>query len=270
MKQREANIERNRAHEEELRDAFAALANMNSAGGSKKTAGGKKAQEKLANRKLRAMGDQLVKVRRDLPLAGTVGLTATQSVEQHTQQQQQQAESDADTVNGAENGGVRLPATDADPTHSIGPLGTGLEVQDVADDVAKPADNVAKPANDVAKLADGVSEPADDVPEPADDVAKPAGNAAKPANGNAVTRDAGSDDNVSAGTPGRVGGGMDILSEIGDMQWPDWLRKYTAELTKVLGPMKLTEIIRNLALLDMHLGFPSGQVSGSVTCPIQN
>ena len=66
MKQREANIERNRAHEEELRDAFAALANMNSAGGSKKTAGGTKAQEMLATRKLRALGDQLVKVLRDL------------------------------------------------------------------------------------------------------------------------------------------------------------------------------------------------------------
>ena len=235
-------------------------------------------------------------------------MTTTQSVEQHTQQQQQQqqAESDADTVDGAENGSVLLPATNADPTRSIGPLGTVLDVQDVADDVAKPTDSVSEPADDVPEPADDVAkqadnaaepanggaltrdagsdddvsagslgcdsvpEPADDVPEPADDVAKQADNAAEPAHGGALTGDAGSDDDVSAGSLGCVGGGVDILSEIGDMQGPDWLRKYTAELMKVPGPTELTEIIRNLALLDMHLGFPSGQVSGSVTCRIQN
>ena len=67
MKQRKANIARNKAHVEELRDAFAILANMNSAGGSTKaqnSAGGSnKAQERLAVKKLTALGDRLVKVR---------------------------------------------------------------------------------------------------------------------------------------------------------------------------------------------------------------
>lgn len=66
MKQREANIARNRAHVEELRDAFTALANMNSVGGSTQaqiSAGGSnKAQERLAVKKLTALGDRLVKV----------------------------------------------------------------------------------------------------------------------------------------------------------------------------------------------------------------
>ena len=269
MKQREANIEMNRAHAEELRDAFAALANMNSAGGSKKAAGGsKKVQEKLTTRKSNALGDRLVRVRRDLSIARTVQLTVAQSVEEHAQQQQEQAEvthrettqeADADTADSAENGvtnGVtrlpsrdstaetpaspdtdanRLPDTDANPTPDIGPLGTGVDVNDnAASSDAEPED--AGSARSSGRV--GVDQTRD-VTTPADDVSKPADD-------NAVT-------------------GMDILSQIGDMQWPDWLRKYTAELMKVSGPAELTEIIRNLALLDMHLGFPSGQVSRSVT-----
>ena len=89
--------------------------------------------------------------------------------------------------------------------------------------------------------------------------------ATKAANDDTASGNAAPDDAGAAGSSGQVGVGVDILSQIGDVQWPDWLQKYTAKLMKVSGPAELTDIIRNLALLDMHLGFPSGHVSGSVT-----
>ena len=187
-------------------------------------------------------------------------------------------EPDADTVDSAENGGariavrdsttetsaspgtdaIRLPDTNVNPTPNVTLLVTGVEAN-AANDDAEP--------KDASCATEGVDK-ARDVIKPADDNAVSGDNAqdvVKPADDNAVSGDAAPDGAGSAGTRGRVGGGVDILSDIGDMQWPDWLRKYTAELMKVSGPAELTEIIRNLALLDMHLGFLSGQVSRSVT-----
>ena len=180
-------------------------------------------------------------------------------------------EPDADTVDSAENGGAGMPVrdsttktpaspgtdafplpdTDPDPTPNITPPVTNVDANAADDDAAVSSDKVTDVDANGADDDAAVGDKARDVVKPADD--------------NAVSGDATPNSAGSAGTHGRVGGGVDILSEIGDMQWPDWLRKYTADLMKVSGPAELTEIIRNLALLDMHLGFPSGRVSRSAT-----
>ena len=76
MRERQANIERNKAATESLRDALAALAtNINLAGGSKKAGGSKAAQDKLGVKRLNTLGVQLVKVRRDVLRAPTFEFT---------------------------------------------------------------------------------------------------------------------------------------------------------------------------------------------------